>query len=143
MASAGFETPTEAAKRFRDINVNTIISHVNGNRAISKKAAEKYAKLFGCTAGWILYGEGTAPGARPPETEAWLERIKHAATEAVISGVDSNDVVNALLDVINTIRQIAEHHPERLPIAKGVLERAAEQSRIRRISDKEDNGEQH
>lgn len=55
--SAGYETPTDAAKAIRSINKNTLISHENGNRAISRKAAESYAKLFDVQAGWLLYGE--------------------------------------------------------------------------------------
>lgn len=56
-AAAGFDSPTEAALAFpRDINKNTLISHENGNRDLSRKAAEKYAKLFGVDAGWLLYG---------------------------------------------------------------------------------------
>ncbi len=64
-AAAGFETPTDAANAFpRDINKNTLISNENGNRDISRKAAEKYAKLFGVDAGWLLYGtEGASQTA--------------------------------------------------------------------------------
>lgn len=139
MNAAGFETPTEVARRFRDINQNTIISHLNGNRAVSKKAAEKYARLFHCTAGWILYGEGQAPGETPTGSELWKDRIRQATANAVNSGVDAKDVVDALLDVINTIRSISEHHPERIPLAKEVVQRAREQSRSRRTPGTEDN----
>lgn len=56
-ANAGYASPAEAARAFREINQNTLTSHENGNRKISKKAAETYAKLFGVEAGWILFGE--------------------------------------------------------------------------------------
>ncbi len=56
-ANAGYGSPAEAARAFREINQNTLTSHENGNRKISKKAAETYAKLFGVEAGWILFGE--------------------------------------------------------------------------------------
>lgn len=56
-AAAGFATPSDAARGLRDINVNTLISHENGNRDLSRKAAEKYAKAFGADAGWLLYGK--------------------------------------------------------------------------------------
>src|SRR6478609_3658873 len=57
-AAAGYESPTDAANAFpRDINKNTLISNENGNRPISRKAAEKYGELFGVKAGWILFGE--------------------------------------------------------------------------------------
>jgi len=64
---AGYPTPSEAARALpRLINRNTLISNENGNREVSRKAAEKYAKAFGVSAGWILYGDGHAddgPGA--------------------------------------------------------------------------------
>ena len=51
-----FASPTEAATAIREINRNTLISNENGNRAISRKMAEVYAKHFDVSAGWILYG---------------------------------------------------------------------------------------
>lgn len=66
-AAAGFASPSDAARALRDVNVNTLISHENGNRDISRKAAEKYAKAFGTDAGWLLYGKsGEREAARPP-----------------------------------------------------------------------------
>lgn len=53
---AGFDSPTDAARAFKELNVNTLISNENGNRPISRKAAEKYAKLFDVDPGWILFG---------------------------------------------------------------------------------------
>jgi len=56
-AAAGYESPSEAAKLIKAINKNTLISNENGNRPISRKAAEKYAAHFGVEAGWILFGD--------------------------------------------------------------------------------------
>jgi SOS-response transcriptional repressor LexA len=56
-AKAGFKSPAEAARAFRDINQHTLTSHENGHRPISRMAAEKYGRLFGVEAGWILFGE--------------------------------------------------------------------------------------
>jgi SOS-response transcriptional repressor LexA len=53
---AGFDSPTDAARAFKELNINTLISNENGNRPISRKAAEKYAKLFEVDPGWILFG---------------------------------------------------------------------------------------
>lgn len=65
--SAGYDSPSEAARAFpRDVNKNTLISHENGNRAISRKAAQKYAELFGVTPGWILYGKEDDTNERIP-----------------------------------------------------------------------------
>ncbi|MBB3411256.1 hypothetical protein FHT87_005209 [Rhizobium sp. BK316] len=143
MEAAGVKKPADAARKFREINQNTITSHANGNKPLTKKAATMYARLFRCSASWLLFGEGQPPGGQPPKTEEWLDRIKTTATEAVMSGADSNEVVNALLDVISTIRQIAEQKPELLPEAKEVVRRAAAQSRTRKNDGKENNGERH
>jgi hypothetical protein len=65
---AGFSKPTDAWRanqRALDISQDLMISNTNGNRPISKKAAEKYARVFGRTAGWYLYGEG---GSTPAPT---------------------------------------------------------------------------
>jgi len=57
-----YANPTEAAVAIREINRNTLTSNENGNRSISRKMAEVYAKHFDVSAGWILYGETEAPG---------------------------------------------------------------------------------
>lgn len=54
---AGFKGPTEAAHRYH-WNENTYRSHENGNRDLSKKAAQRYGKAFKVSSGWLLYGEG-------------------------------------------------------------------------------------
>lgn len=76
-AAAGYASPTDAAAAFpRDINKNTLISNENGNRTISRKAAEKYGELFGVKAGWILFGDGDEPEDQPREitrsTAQWV-----------------------------------------------------------------------
>lgn len=43
------------------MNVNTWISNENGNRPISRKMAERYAKVLGVSAGWLLYGDDEKP----------------------------------------------------------------------------------
>lgn len=72
-SAAGFDSPTAAASAFpRDINKNTLISHENGNRDISRKAAERYGKLFGVDAGWLLYG--SEPSLNVNETSEGILR---------------------------------------------------------------------
>src|SRR3569623_2658913 len=58
-AHAGYASPSDAARALREINKNTLISHENGNRPLSRKAAEKYGRLFGVDPGWLLFnGDG-------------------------------------------------------------------------------------
>ncbi|UIY28738.1 LexA family transcriptional regulator [Neorhizobium galegae] len=55
--AAGYDSPTEAARAFKGfLGKDLLISNENGNRPISRKAAQKYAEAFGVSAGWILYG---------------------------------------------------------------------------------------
>jgi phage repressor protein C with HTH and peptisase S24 domain len=75
-AAAGYDSPTDAANAFpRDINKNTLISHENGNRPISRKAAEKYGELFGAKAGWILFGDGEGEENVAAVSELTLSRV--------------------------------------------------------------------
>jgi len=74
-AAAGYESPTEAANAVREINKNTLISHENGNRPISRQAAEKYGEIFGVKAGWILFGEKGEAGASVPLNELVVSRV--------------------------------------------------------------------
>lgn len=73
---AGYTKPTEAWRanqRALGISQDLMISNANGHRPISRKAAEKYAEVFGRTAGWYLYGEAgqtSAPANEsPPSTQ--------------------------------------------------------------------------
>lgn len=63
---AGFETATDAARRFH-WNENTYRSHENGARGINKKAAAKYARAFKVPVEWLLYGEGSMNPPIDPE----------------------------------------------------------------------------
>ena len=62
-AQAGYASPSDAARALRDINKNTLISHENGNRPLSRKAAEKYGRLFGVDPGWLLFNADGAEAA--------------------------------------------------------------------------------
>jgi hypothetical protein len=89
---AGFSDATAAARRFH-WNENTYRSHENSTRAISKKAAAKYAKAFKIPAGpgWLLYGEGALTPPIDPEfallwgnlSDAQRRALKEVAREMV------------------------------------------------------------
>ncbi|GEM_PF-2057288 len=95
---AGFETPSDAARALKEINKNTLISNENGNRPISRKAAEKYGELFGVDPGWILFGEGGSPEDKisgATQIEAMLRRIK---------GLNDQDILVVMSVIMNAIR---------------------------------------
>lgn len=70
--AAGYDSPSDAARAFREINKNTLISHENGNRPLSRKAADKYGRLFKVSPGWLLFGEGQPEGEPPPVADVPL-----------------------------------------------------------------------
>lgn len=77
--NAGYDTPSAAADaNKRAINKNTLISHENGNRDISRKAAEKYGAVFGVEPGWILFGAGDEPTDLSEEWADWEARLREA-----------------------------------------------------------------
>ncbi|MGT2468454.1 hypothetical protein ACVOMV_32385 [Mesorhizobium atlanticum] len=62
---AGYASPSDAARALREINKNTLISHARtGNRPLSRKAAEKYGRLFGVDPGWLLFNGSLGAMAR-------------------------------------------------------------------------------
>jgi transcriptional regulator with XRE-family HTH domain len=77
---AKFATPTDAARRF-GWNENTYRSHENGNRDLSRKAAEKYADAFKVPVGWLLFKEGASSKLEPVTSERdRLDRIENILT---------------------------------------------------------------
>ena len=56
---AGFDSATEAARRFR-WNENTTRSHENGNRGFKTNDAEKYARAYRVPVEWLMFGRGEA-----------------------------------------------------------------------------------
>lgn len=94
---AGFAKPTDAWRanqRALGISQDLIISNTNGNRPISKKTAERYARVFGRSAGWYLFGDGE-PASEPKEIDA--EAKLRAALLAF--GVDRKSLSRAVAAV--------------------------------------------
>lgn len=100
---AGYESPTEAwraNKRQLGIGKDLLISNANGNRAISKKAAAAYARVFGHSAGWYLYGDGEANGVGPERQPiftdvpliSWISAGQLADQDAVLDWSEFNTV---------------------------------------------------
>lgn len=59
-AAAGFQTPSEAIKKFR-WSGSTYMAHENGQNGIRAEPAVEYAKAFGVDPGWLLTGFGNGP----------------------------------------------------------------------------------
>ncbi len=91
-ANAGFASPTDAARAFREINQNTMISHENGNRPISRKAAEKYGRLFGVEPGWILFNGGVTSEEVEGITEVPVLSMVSAGNLRDQPGVTASDI---------------------------------------------------
>ncbi len=51
----GYDQPSDAIKAFGW--TNTYLQHENGIRELSRKAAERYARAFRVTGGWLLFGD--------------------------------------------------------------------------------------
>ena len=70
MQEAGYDNPTDAwrdnerALKAGRVGKDLLTSNANGNRDISRNAAATYAKVFGRSAGWYLYGADDAVEAR-------------------------------------------------------------------------------
>lgn len=112
-AAAGYESPTDAANAFpRDINKNTLISHENGNRDISKKAAAKYGELFGVTAGWILFNSTDDDAAASTPNEVSLSRV--GMTEGIVTGI-------AEAGTFREVDEFDQSHRERVAIPRDEL----------------------
>ncbi|MER8427793.1 hypothetical protein [Mesorhizobium sp. M1403] len=87
---AGYDKPTDAWRAHRralEISQDLIISNTNGNRPISKKAAEKYARVFGHSPGWYLYGNkgesDTTNGASKPATPDMVSQLAEVFADLV------------------------------------------------------------
>lgn len=89
---AGFRSPTDAARAFSYLNQNTIISHENGNRPISKRSAEKYARAFGVSPGWLLFQEDELLGNR----EIPVVSMVTAGALQFREGVEAKDVIRTI-----------------------------------------------
>lgn len=61
--AAGYSDATSAAKAYGWNDV-TYRAHEAGGRGLKREVAEKYAKAFRVSAGWLLTGEGRGPGVK-------------------------------------------------------------------------------
>ena len=93
----GFKTAAEASRTYpRDINLNTLTSHENGNRAISKKAAEKYGRLFGVEPGWLIYGTSHEAVPEVSDQDVPLLSMVSASNLRFQPGVEDHDVIRRI-----------------------------------------------
>lgn len=58
--NAGFQTASEAAERF-GWKGSTYLGHENGSRGFRADKAHIYARAFGVSANWLLYGDTAQP----------------------------------------------------------------------------------
>lgn len=94
-AAAGFKSPSEAARLVRGLNKNTLISNENGNRPISRKMAEEYAKAFGVDPGWLLYGDQKNPAATS-DVDVPLLAMVSAGNLRAQQAVEEHDILRRI-----------------------------------------------
>jgi transcriptional regulator with XRE-family HTH domain len=99
--AAGFKTSGAAADAISDIHKNTIASNENGNRPISRKMAEVYAKAFQQTPSFFLFAEDDS--AKNVASELDHDALKQAIlryddkilSNAIVLGIDEQVIVLA------------------------------------------------
>ncbi|MFU0503614.1 hypothetical protein [Pseudaminobacter sp. NGMCC 1.201702] len=74
-------TRNQRALKTGGVGKDLMVSNCNGNRPISKKAAETYSRVFGRTPGWYLYGDEGAPPAAVTDPLKSAQKVR-----------DTNDV---------------------------------------------------
>jgi hypothetical protein len=127
----GFETASDAWRANKQLlGKDLLISNENGNRPISRKAAEKYAKAFDVDAGWILFGEGRGPN----QPEEWKESLDLAVEKARTSGASDVEIflrLHALapVDLLGTLSQILAKNPNDLQLLAEKVEEAVSRQR--------------
>lgn len=97
---AGFATAVEVAERF-GWNVNTYRSHENGIRALTLRAAEKYAAGFKVSATWLLTGEGDQAPPLSPDELALIQKYRQLSPEGKAA---AHALANALTQQAPTVK---------------------------------------
>ncbi|MFC3208102.1 hypothetical protein [Aquamicrobium soli] len=87
-------TKNQRALKEGRVGMDLMVSNCNGNRPISRNAAATYAKVFGHTAGWYLYGDTSPPKAEARNVAADTEAQLRAALLAF--GVDRKSLPRAI-----------------------------------------------
>lgn len=59
----GYLSATEAAVAL-GVRPSTYLGHEGGSRGIRPDTIRRYATAFGCSPGWLAFGEGQPPRAR-------------------------------------------------------------------------------
>lgn len=98
-------TQNQRALKAGGVGKDLMVSNHNGNRPISRNAAATYAKVFGHTAGWYLYGEAAEPDQAISRPNTKISDPKEI--RKLLSQIDrlSNDNIKVLLSAIEGFRQ--------------------------------------
>ena len=118
---AGFATAADGARRL-NVPVATYSGHENGSRGLKREVAARYAKAFGVTPEWLLFGSGTSDflheGHPAIETEPSLIVVYDVqASAGPGSFVDDYEAVASRLSFPpDYLRHITTTSPENLAI---------------------------
>lgn len=75
-----FETASEAAEAL-GVKRSTYIGHENGHRGFPAKSAPQYARKFGVSEEWLLYGKGEGASNLIPTEEQLADMLVEAQRE--------------------------------------------------------------
>lgn len=79
-AAKGYETAKSAAEAM-GVAVSTYVQHENGIRGVPAARASKYARFYGVTPEWLLYGRETP--AKPPPSAASVAKARRRGSLSV------------------------------------------------------------
>lgn len=120
--AAGFDSAAGAATRFR-WPVTTYSGHENGSRGIKPSLVQIYAKAFGVSAEWLMFGKdgdtlslATAPAVRPaPEaTLVSVYGVQAGAGEGIF--VKNDEIIDQIAFPPSYLRQLTKADPRDLAI---------------------------
>jgi len=129
--AAQFDNAADAASAL-NMPYGTYVSHENGHRGFPASRAPQYARKFGVTEEWLLYGKGDGPSGRFIEPEplisaSQIAEVAYRAVDEIAPGMSIGEIKQTLsssvTDYLNIL--LADRGLARISDAKLARDRAA------------------